>query len=706
MNWTVDTNWTPNQVPVAGDSTYITMPSNPGPVADYFCNTGAASTVGNLYFTMDLLATDTTTAKNASLSMFSQQAGGGVFTFDTGTAGATESLVTIKKLNYHSTYQQGLQLNTASGSNITFDLKNDLRFANVAGYHGSVALEHAGITGTNRNITIEAVDPAMTMGMRLRYNDSTEAAKVTFTGNWVIKGSGFSSSGGPGNWVWGTTFNTSTASTNSRIYLRGNNSFVDFADPFGPSTNGIILKGGTLDWYGGSQSSVPNTFDHPLSGTGVVELRDFASTGLTAGPLAFTKSINIGVSSVIAGAPDEINFFRGGLGVDVSAATLNVDSAVGALSAGTYTILQMLNNFAFTGNTFAAVNLPPNVTLATTLNTLGNIASYQLVVAPPSAPGWISTTDGNWNTSGNWIGGVPNAIGAAANFNPTNSSPFFVFTDTPVIVGSLKFDSPNQFSIGGAGSLTLQVASGAGTINVLQGSHKINLPSIIASDASITVASGATLTVGNPMTIKTGKTVTKTGAFVMQSPLTIEASGVLNLGSGTSVLFGAPTLGSGAKVNVQNGSMLISYQGQGSPAATVKSQLTSGYASGAWSGAGINTSSGSATTGLGWKDVSASEAITVKYTYYGDADLSGTVDSNDFNALVAGYGTTAGANWVQGDFNYDGKVNTGDFNYLAGNFGLTIPAPAPTLGAAVPEPGSLLLVQVFLAGLALRNRRS
>jgi hypothetical protein len=150
--------------------------------------------------------------------------------------------------------------------------------------------------------------------------------------------------------------------------------------------------------------------------------------------------------------------------------------------------------------------------------------------------------------------------------------------------------------------------------------------------------------------------------------------------------------------------LTIDYRGQASPAAAIKAQLTSGYSDGAWNGDGINTSSATAATGLGWKENPASQSISVKFTYYGDADLSGTVDSNDFNALVASYGATGAAIWAQGDFNYDGKINTKDFNYLAGNFGLTIPAPAP-LGAVVPEPASVAVMGMIALGCGSRRRR-
>ena len=330
--------------------------------------------------------------------------------------------------------------------------------------------------------------------------------------------------------------------------------------------------------------------------------------------------------------------------------------------------------------------------------TFASVASNSVV--PTST--WALNGSGDWNFAGNWTGGIPNAAGTAAVFGSSITSPQTVYTNSAVTIGKLKFDNSNGYMISGQGTLTLQVASGTASVEVLQGSHKINLPSIFASDTNITVANGATLTIGNPMTIKANKIVTKTGAVNIQAPLIIETGGVFNLGAGpAAVLKGAPSLASGASIDVQNNALVIDYHQQANPSSTIKTQLASGYNDGAWDGDGINSSFATTSTGLGWSDDSAGESILIKYTYYGDADLSGSVTSTDFNAFIAGYGN-ANAVWAQGDFDYDGKVTTRDFNYLAGNFGATA-LQSSALGSVVPEPSALALLA--LAALPLRRRR-
>jgi hypothetical protein len=332
--------------------------------------------------------------------------------------------------------------------------------------------------------------------------------------------------------------------------------------------------------------------------------------------------------------------------------------------------------------------------------TAGEVAASFAAGATQMSPQWIGQS-GDWHSFANWVGGVPNGVGAAAYFKGSISAPRTVYADVATTVGTLSFDNVNTYVLAGAGTLSLEVASGSAAVTLVSGSHKVNLPIDFVSDTNVTIASGSTLTIGNPMTIKANKTVTKSGDLVIQAPLIIEAGGSLVLGPGASSVFGAPSLAAGAKIDVQNRSLKIDYRGQASPAGAIKAQLQSGYNNGAWTGGGINTSSSNANTGLGWRDNSASSSIDIKYAYYGDANLDGTVNSNDFNAFVGGYGATTTGVWASGDFNYDGKVNTLDFNRLAGNFGQTLSAPA--LGSVVPEPATMSIA--LLGGFAMRRRR-
>jgi hypothetical protein len=364
---------------------------------------------------------------------------------------------------------------------------------------------------------------------------------------------------------------------------------------------------------------------------------------------------------------------------------------------------------------------------ASTLQGEGNFNAIQLVTPTNIViePEWGVNSAGNWNTASNWIGGVPNGVAAVARLLTKSTSAHTLFTDTPITLGTLRMENAATYVIGGNGNLTMQVAAGAGSISVSGAAHKINLALTFASSTNINVVSGGTLTIADPTTINANQTVAKTGTVKIEAPLTIQSGGALVNSGGGLTVFGAPNLGAGAKVDVGASSMIVRYGGLGSPAATIRTNLIAGRNGGAWNGAGI-TSSAAATvaidgnnphkTALGYAEASSiglstvdgipidPVSVVVRYTYSGDANLDGAVNTADFNALAAKF-NQSGQEWVQGDFNYDGNVNALDFNAIATNFGSALPGSPVSggaLGALVPEPG---VVGALATGAMLTARR-
>jgi hypothetical protein len=55
--------------------------------------------------------------------------------------------------------------------------------------------------------------------------------------------------------------------------------------------------------------------------------------------------------------------------------------------------------------------------------------------------------------------------------------------------------------------------------------------------------------------------------------------------------------------------------------------------------------------------------VAVKYTYYGDANLDGSVNGSDYTLVDNGFhnGFTG---WQNGDFNYDNTIDGSDYSLI------------------------------------------
>jgi hypothetical protein len=171
----------------------------------------------------------------------------------------------------------------------------------------------------------------------------------------------------------------------------------------------------------------------------------------------------------------------------------------------------------------------------------------------------------------------------------------------------------------------------------------------------------------------------------VKGALTLSESSNLTLAAGGDVVLRARsvTVAPAAVFNVADNVVIVDYTAKdGDTTQQIRGYLTSGHANGTWNGAGINSSVAATTPGyaLGYADSASlttippifgnpmNRAVLIRYTRYGDADLSGNVNLQDFNRLGGNFGG-AGSVWSQANFNYDDVTNLTDFNLLAGNFG-------------------------------------
>jgi hypothetical protein len=147
----------------------------------------------------------------------------------------------------------------------------------------------------------------------------------------------------------------------------------------------------------------------------------------------------------------------------------------------------------------------------------------------------------------------------------------------------------------------------------------------------------------------------------------------------------------------------------------------SGYAGGAWNGPGINNKAAAADALPGGNAILALAMISgddalniigmttfqghtiaatdslILATTYGDADLSGVTNGDDYFYIdssidALNHGHPVLDSWANGDFNYDGVINGDDYFYIDSVIDYNNHHPgAAASAAAVPEPSTLIL---------------
>ena len=311
--------------------------------------------------------------------------------------------------------------------------------------------------------------------------------------------------------------------------------------------------------------------------------------------------------------------------------------------------------------------------------------------------------------------------------------------------------------------LAMDFTAGSATVTV-DGALKQSIPSFLSagatqfSDADLSALATAaepanqtglarfdnySVTVGvagpQPVVVAAGQTYhfpATSAAHVSTVPgLTVNATGIAYVDSSTSAAnrqllvvngIGLTLAGSAGnwtgKLDVGNNDLDL----PNASLATVTDQVRQGFNGGTWSAAGGITSSAAAAdanhlTALGviangaaglvaytsfdGQPVSAGDVL-VRYTYYGDTNLDGSVNAADYTRIDAG-AVNSLTGWANGDFNYDGVVDGSDYALMDNAYdqqanGVGAPAAVVATGvAAVPEPASLALV--VLGGLVLRR---
>ena len=333
---------------------------------------------------------------------------------------------------------------------------------------------------------------------------------------------------------------------------------------------------------------------------------------------------------------------------------------------------------------------------------------------------WNLNANGIWSGITNWRGELPSSNMATANFANSITAPRTITVDVPVTVSDMNFDSAQGYTLAGSSAINMDALSGFATVNVNSGSHTISAPVTLSDSVIVTVNAGANLNFTGNLTA-TGKAINKDGAGIAQfenvraaglnvlnGSALIRAKGTANSAAGTSIV-SLLSISPGASLDLNDNALAIDYSTLGTLLSDTRQKLhdellktsltTAGHALGYADNATLHRST------LGGQSVDTT-SLLLAYTFAGDANLDGSVNALDFNALAAGFGGSTGKVWTQGDFNYDGTVNSLDFGVMAANFGMNMPSPSAALGALVPEPATLGALCGLVGGFAFSGRRT
>ncbi len=416
---------------------------------------------------------------------------------------------------------------------------------------------------------------------------------------------------------------------------------------------------------------------------------------------------------------------------------------------GTYPILNLRNNngdidtifgndVELSGPGFATLNPLGNGTTTTTI-TMGNLRigdGQHLGVNRTTAPASI-VAFGNLTLTG-----------GTATLSPRTPG-FGTGVGSDLSIGNITETAPSGIIMGGLATLSFRgPANYTGATAVNSGTLRITNSGSLNNSSPVTVATGATFAVEGtasvgPVSGAGSTSVTNAGQLTAdharQAGLTVTGAGSKatirpNGGNGGTSAVGSIEVDGGAILDLTNNDLVIRATAATKDAVHAAAQADIVTAQNGpdpalitkWDGPGITSSTartfnlgqGFDLTGLGVirnSDLDATtgipgssyttfsgQAVTpddvlVKYTYIGDANLSGAVSFDDYVGMDnAFFGLIPNLGWATGDINFDGFINFDDYSKVDQAFffqGAPLSGEAGGV-AAVPEPGTWLLAAI------------
>jgi hypothetical protein len=295
---------------------------------------------------------------------------------------------------------------------------------------------------------------------------------------------------------------------------------------------------------------------------------------------------------------------------------------------------------------------------------------------------------------------VPGGAGSSVKLGPVITAPRIVTLDADRTVGRLAFDGSFSYTLASPGGLLLDNAGAGAAIEVARGTHNIAAPLMLLEEATLTIAPGSSLKVAR---------ISGAGLNLIGGVLEIVPDGTDSAASVIESL----TIADGAALDLADSSLVL----RSGDIAVIMAWVGFGRAGGDWNGLGIRSSAAASfpggLTGLaaaandfGLTDFAGQPLgvgdILLKYTWNGDADMSGQVDADDYFQIDSGFASAGGlTGWRFGDFDYSGAVDADDYFLIDSAFA----GQTSILGGlVVPEPAGTALLAAAACGLTRRRR--
>lgn len=477
------------------------------------------------------------------------------------------------------------------------------------------------------------------------------------------------------------TFGITGRATANTLDPSGGPGIVLLTNPSNSYTGATVVNGGTLLLAGNAPSA---------AGVGIL--------GNNTGAVALTGAIQTNGAYTI-GRPVTVNFalsnsYIGGNTVDAST------------FSNTITLLDTVNKTRFTAVSGGTCTFSGNITGG------GGVEKWDngVVRFSHASNGYTGNTT---ITAGKLIVSADGALGTSAGTTSVTSGAALGFD------GGINYSTAEPVTIAGTGP------AGAGAIENISGANTFAGPITLSANSTIGATAGSlTLTgsintngkaltflgavnLGGAITGTAGLNKTGAGTVVLSGSnsytgLTVVQAGALVLQNGASGNAQAPVL-TGAGADVQGGKLVLDYLGNSANDPAADPNAFNAHISTTVAAGEIYSSTADSTHGVGWTDDTTGGKVVIAYTYLGDANVDGVVNTSDFTALAQHFNDASNVIWPNGDFNYDGQMNALDFNFLATNYGAT-PISSQALGTLVPEPVSLGMLTLAAAWIGPRRR--